>query len=103
VATYHHRGLALAAATAAATTLAFSTTAVIQNVLFIHGIHLLSYRRLSIDLGKKIGVQRTPCGVFALQSYWLITLINFSVVAVSGANLIISCPQQTTMFSWLSV
>jgi hypothetical protein len=96
---WRHRGLALAAATAAATALAFSKTAVILSISFVHGFHLLSYRRLSIDLGKKIGEQRAS----ALQSYWLMTLINFSVVAVSGANLIINCPQQTTIFSWFSV
>jgi hypothetical protein len=57
-----HRGLALAAATAAATALTFPTTAVIENEQFLHGFHLLSYRRLSIGMDKKIGVQRTPAG-----------------------------------------
>jgi hypothetical protein len=57
-----HRGLALAAATAAATTLTFSTTAIIHHIQFVHGFHLLSYRRLSIDMVKKIGVQPTPQG-----------------------------------------
>jgi len=45
-----HRGLSLAAATAAATTaFAFSTSAVAEYIQFIHGIHLLSYRRLSMQ------------------------------------------------------
>ena len=90
-----NRDLSLAAASAATTTLAFSATAVAQDVQFVHSFHLLSYRHLSIDLVKKIGVQRAP----ALQSYWFITLINFSVAVVSGANLIINCPQQITIFS----
>jgi len=48
--TGRHRGLALAAATAAATTaFAVFTTAVAEYIQFVHGIHLLSYRRLSID------------------------------------------------------
>ncbi len=91
-----NRGLSLAAATATATTtFAVFTTTVIQYDQFVHGIHLLSYRCLSIDLVKKIGVQRAS----TLQSYWLITFISFSVVVVSGANLIINCPQQITIFS----
>jgi len=91
-----NRDLALAAATAAATTaFTFFTTTIIQYDQFVHGIHLLSYRRLSIDSIKKIGVQRAS----TLQSYWLITFISFSVVLVSGANLIINCPQQITIFS----
>jgi hypothetical protein len=49
-----NRGLTLAAATAAAATaLALFTTYYDQ---FVHGIHLLSYRRLSIDIGKKEAV-----------------------------------------------
>ena len=91
-----NRDLALAAATAAATTaFTFFTTTVVQYDQFVHGIHLLSYRCLSIDLVKKIGVQRAS----TLQFYWLITFISFSVVLVSGANLIINCPQQITIFS----
>gem|GEM_PF-2638151 len=93
-----NRGLSLAATTATpcgTTTAAVFTTIVVQYDLFVHGIHLLSYRHLSIDLGKKIGVQRAS----TLQSYWLITFISFSVVVVSGANLIINCPQQITIFS----
>ena len=85
--------LALAAATAAATT--FFTSAVVDYVQLDHGSHLLSYRRLSIDLVQKIGGQRAS----TLQSYWLITFTSFSVVLVSGANLIISCPQQATILS----
>jgi hypothetical protein len=50
-----HRDSSLAAATAAATALAFSTPAVIEHIDFVHGFHLLSYRCLSIDLVKKIG------------------------------------------------
>ena len=66
-----HRGLALAAATAAATTtLALFATAIADYIQF-HGFHLLSYRCLSIDLVKKIGVQRAS----VLQSYWLITFL----------------------------
>ena len=95
-AAWRHRDLALAAATAAATTaLAVFTTTAIQYDQFVHDIHLLSYRRLPIYLVKKIGVQRAS----TLQPYWLITFISFSVVLVSGANLIISCPQQITIFS----
>ncbi len=82
----HHRGLALAAATAAATTFAFSTTAM-ANYIQVHGIHLLSYRRLSIDLGKKRG------------GYELTTLITASVAFSSGANFNMICPQQTAMRS----
>ena len=100
---YHavNRGLSLAAATAAAraTAFAFLTVAIVADYIqFVHGIHLLSNRYLSIDLVKKIGVQRAS----VLQSYWLITFTSFSVVVVSGANLIINCPQQTTIFSWFS-
>jgi hypothetical protein len=52
----HHRGISLAAATAAATTaFAFFITAVVEYLYFIHGFHLLSYRRLSMNLGKKRG------------------------------------------------
>jgi hypothetical protein len=49
------RTLAAAATTARAVVAAFFTTAVVQNDQFIHGFHLLSNRRLSIDLVKKIG------------------------------------------------
>jgi hypothetical protein len=52
-----NRGLTLAAATAAAATApTVFTTTVIQDDQFVHGIHLLSYRRLSIDIGKKEAV-----------------------------------------------
>src|SRR5688572_17712176 len=96
----HHkmnRDWYLATSTAAATTaFAIFTTAVIYNhVQLVHDFHLLSYRSLSIDLVKKIGEQARA----ALQSYWLITFNSFSVVAVSGANFIISCPQHMTIFS----
>jgi hypothetical protein len=83
-----HRGLALAAATATTTTtLAVFTTIVIQYDQFVHGIHLLSYRRLSIDLGKKRG------------GYRLTTLITASVALSSGANFNMICPQQTATLS----
>ena len=85
----------LAATTAAATALTFTTAVIADNIQFVHGFHLLSYRRLSIDLVQKIGGQRAS----TLQSYWLITFTSFSVVLVSGANLIISCPQQATILS----
>ena len=45
----------LAAASATTTAFAFSTTAVVQDVPFVHGFHLLSYRSLSINRVKKIG------------------------------------------------
>jgi hypothetical protein len=50
-----NRGRSLAAASAAATTLVFLATAAAQEIQLAHGIHLLSYRRLSIELNKKIG------------------------------------------------
>lgn len=87
-----NRDLHLAAATAATTTaFAFFTTAVVEHIQFVHDFHLLSYRRLSIDLGKKRG------------GYWLTTLITASVAFSSGANLSMICPQQTATRSWLSV
>jgi len=88
---------AAATATARATAFAFFAIAVRANYVQLkHGFHLLSNRRLSMDWGRKIGEQRAP----ALQFYWLITFTSFSVVVVSGANLIISCPQHITIFSW---
>jgi hypothetical protein len=61
-----HRDLSLAAATTAtATAFAIFSTTGIDHVQFFHGIHLLSYRRLSINFGKKIGKQRAS----ALQLY----------------------------------
>ena len=68
--------LHLAAATAAAATaFAFLATAiVVEHDQFVHGIHLLSYRRLSIDMGKKRG------------GYGFTTLITASVAFSSGAN-----------------
>ena len=52
-----NRDFHLAAASAAATT-AFTfrlrtIAVVVQYDQFVHGSHLLSYRRLSMDLGKK--------------------------------------------------
>ncbi len=90
--------LVLAAATAAATAafLAVVATAIVEYGQFSHRFHLLSNRQMSIEMVKKIGVQRAP----ALQFYWLMTFTSFSVVSVSGANRIISCPQHTAMFSW---
>ena len=74
-----NRDLALAAATAAATTaFTFFTTTVIQYDQFVHGIHLLSYRRLSIDSVKKIGVQRA--------SYPPILLVNYFYQFLSSAG-----------------
>lgn len=84
----------LAAATAAATTTAFTlftTAVVVDYIQFGHATHLLSYRRLSIDVGKKRG------------SYGLTTLITASVAFSSGANFNMICPQQTAIFSWLRV
>jgi hypothetical protein len=83
-----------AASTAAAAAFAIIATAIVEHVQLVHGIHLLSYRRLSIDSGKIAGQHRA-----ALQSYSLMTLSIFSVAADSGANLTINCPQQTTIFS----
>jgi hypothetical protein len=54
-----------AASTAAAAAFAIIATAIVEHVQLVHGIHLLSYRRLSIGLGKKIGGQRGS----TLQSY----------------------------------
>jgi hypothetical protein len=88
--------LAAATATTSAVAFAFFATAVsVDNLQLGHDVHLLSNRHLSIGLFKKIGGQRAS----ALQSYWFITFTSFSVVSVSGANLIISCPQQATIFS----
>jgi hypothetical protein len=42
-------------ATTRAATVAIITPAVAENVEFVHGIYLLSYRRLSINFVKKIG------------------------------------------------
>jgi hypothetical protein len=55
--TRRRRDLSLAAATTAAAAIASAifTTAVVQHIQFVHSFHLLSYRRLSIDLTKKIG------------------------------------------------
>jgi hypothetical protein len=50
--------LSLAATAATTTTFAFSTTAVAQNVQFVHGFHLLSYRSLSINCVKKLEAAR---------------------------------------------
>jgi hypothetical protein len=52
-----NRDRSLTAATAAtgAATFAFFTTAVAQYDQLVHDFHLLSYRRLSINLVKKIG------------------------------------------------
>ena len=80
------RSFSAAATAAAATTLTISTTAVAKHVQFVHDNHLLSYRPLSICLVKKIGAQRAS----AFQFYWSMTFNSFSVVVVSGANLIIS-------------
>ena len=49
------RSLAAATATALTAAVAFSTTAVVQDMQFIHGFHLLSYRYVSIKRVKKIG------------------------------------------------
>ena len=88
---------ALATTTAAtrAATVTIVTPAVAENGQFVHGFYLLSYRRLSINLVKKSGGSARLLSNF----YWLIPLTSFSVVCVSGANLIINWPQQTTMFS----
>jgi len=51
-----NRDLSLAATTAAgATFFTFITIAVVQHCQFVHGFHLLSNRRLSMEWGKKIG------------------------------------------------
>ena len=84
MASWRHRGLSLAAATAAtATAFAFFIAAFVDYFQFIHGFHLLSYRRLSMKLGKKRG------------GYGLTTLITASVAFSSGANFNMICPQQT--------
>jgi hypothetical protein len=83
------QSISLATATAAARATAFAiftAAVVVEYIQVVHGIHLLSNRCLSINRVKKIGVQRAS----ALQPYWLITFTSFSVVAVSGANLIIN-------------
>ena len=77
-------GAVLATATAAARAILTATAIVAYDIQFNHGSHLLSNRHLSIDSGKKIGVQQAR----ALQLYLLMTLTNFSVVTLSGANLI---------------
>ena len=77
-------GVVLTAATTAARTIFTAIAIVAYDIQFNHGFHLLSNRRLSIDLGKKIGVQQAH----ALQSHLLMTFTNFSVVTLSGANLI---------------
>ena len=83
-----NRGLSLAAATAAATTaFAFFATAIFEHSQFIHGIHLLSNRRLSMKYGKK------------RDGYPVTTLITTSVAFSSGANLSMICPQQNAMRS----
>jgi hypothetical protein len=91
--------LSLAAATAAARAIIIATAIVAYDLQFKHGFHLLSNRRMSIDSGKKIGGQQAR----ALQPYLLMTFTNFSVVTLSGANLIMIWPQHTAMFSWFSV
>jgi hypothetical protein len=66
-----NRDLALAATTATATTtLAVFTTTVVQYDQFVHGIHLLSYRRLSIDLVKKIGEQRANPPILLVNYFY---------------------------------
>lgn len=80
-----------------ATAVVALTAFVADDWKFAHGFYLLSYRRLSIDLVKK-RAQRAS----ALRFYLLITLTSVSVVEVSGANLIINCPQQIAMFSWFN-
>lgn len=82
-----HRGLALTAATTAATALAVFTTAVVENVQILHGFHLLSNRRLSMNLGKK------------RNGYGFTTRITASVAFSSGANFNMICPQQNAMRS----
>jgi hypothetical protein len=93
----HYLAAATAAASAASVAV-FATTVIVDYVQFKHDIHLLSNRHLSMEMVKKIGVQRAH----ALQPYWFMTFTSFSVVSLSGANLIISCPQQTAMFSWFN-
>ena len=57
--------LSLAAAATAARAILAATAIVAYDLQFNHGSHLLSNRRLSMDLGKKIGVQLAR----ALQAY----------------------------------
>jgi hypothetical protein len=57
--------LSLAASATAARAIVTAATIVTQDIQLKHGFHLLSNRRLSIDSGKKIGVQQAR----ALQSY----------------------------------
>ena len=84
-----NRDRTLAAATAATTTAFtfFTIAIVVGHIQFIHGFHLLSNRRLSMNLGKKRG------------GYLLTTLITASVAFSSGANFNMICPQQTAMRS----
>ena len=78
-------------ATAAAATLTVGAVARIDDIQFAHGVHLLSNRSLSIQFGKK------------RDGYELMTLSIIPVAFSSGANLVMSWPQHTTMFSWSSV
>jgi hypothetical protein len=89
-----HRDLFLATASAAAAAIV-AATAVADYVKILHGIHLLSNRRMSMGLRKK----RLECSAPALQSYWLITFTSFSALSVSGANFNIICPQQIAIRS----
>jgi len=87
VALFPGRGLAATASAAATTTAAAARVVIVE----LHGIHLLSINRhLSMGGAKKIGAQDK-------------TFKTFSVSCSSGANLIISCPQQKAMRFWSNV